>query len=244
MNDQNPIDLDKERKLNQAIDQLAKFENTSVDLWPSIKKRIEPSSKLNLHGANQSQAQTVYNQKADATYSTSVVTNLFSSRWNSWAIAVSLLVCIGSVTYSLQQLDKADEVLAQAIQLQQNGATKANLESQTDFGADRVAYNETSAIHGEVNSSYYVHQVDQMEKEFKAAKASLMARISMNSANFDKALIKQIETELMEIERATLVLKKAMGRQQLDENFTNLLRVTYQQELTVLTQLAKLDTTI
>ncbi len=236
--DEKTIDLEKERKLNQAIAQLKTAEATPSDLWPGIAERIAS------------------NPSAGKSAKKNAETKLFASRWHNWAIAASLVLCVGSLTYSWHQVDKANAVYAQAseiqakleAELQQNGQAQTqsgevSIESQGLSNPRIASVSFQTNDSSEVDASYYRRQVDQMEKEFKAAKASLMARISMNRANIDEALLRQIETELMEIERASLVLKKAMG-QQFDANFTNLLRVTYQQELTVLSQLAKLDNTI
>ena len=243
MNDQQPIDLDKERRLNHAIGRLADSESTPSDLWPSVKAQILALDEISASAGADNQAQPM----------TNVETKLFAWRWNSWAIAASLMLCVGSVTYSWQQLAKAKAIYAQVSEMQAHIETHqsllANAANKNSLTNNAIAeqtkqWSLNSADNSEVNSEYYSKQVAAMEREFKTAKASLMARISMNRTNIDEALFSQIEIELMEIERATLVLKKAMGRQQVDANFTNLLRVTYQQELTVLTQLAKLDATI
>ncbi len=247
MNRQKTIDLDKERRLNQAIKQLATEEPPCNDLWPAIQDEI------NTIECTRSQSGDLFG--SDNNYSRkNIETKLFKQSWNSWVIAASLVVCVGSVSYSWVQLEKADAIYAEVNHIQQQIDSKLALpdpqaEGKTVSFEPKGTEKLSSAANRRtdsdvVNADYYVRQVDAMEKDFKAARASLMARISMNRANIDEALLTQIETELMEIERATLVLKKAMGRQQVDANFTNLLRLTYQQELTVLTQLAKLDTTI
>lgn len=251
MTHQKTIDLEQERRLNQAIKQLASEEQTAHDLWPSIKSKIQADVKTS---SSESASSSAGADSVKVVPQKNVETKLFARSWNSWAIAASLVICVGSVSYSWMQLEKADAIYAEVNQIQQKLNSNLEAASQTASGSTvslKPASKENSDLlpasiidSREVNADYYVRQVDAMEKEFKAAKASLMARIAMNRANISEALLTQVETELMEIERATLVLKKAMGRQQVDANFTNLLRLTYQQELTILTQLAKFDTTI
>lgn len=251
MSHQKPIDLEKERRLNLAIEQLASEEATTHDLWPRIESQIKAESQSsNSSHAIPSDSSDVFKTNSQK----NVETKLLSRSWNSWAIAASLVVCVGSVSYSWMQLEKADALYAEVNQIKQqiganldsttHAVTRKNVSFEPNANEESNLLSTNAVDSREVNADYYVRQVDAMEKEFKAARASLMARIAMNGAHIDEALLTQIETELMEIERATLVLKKAMGRQQVDANFTNLLRLTYQQELTVLTQLAKLDTTI
>jgi len=227
MSSEELIDLDKERRLNKAISGLQEAESTERDLWPDIRSRIESSAI----GMNSTEASM---KKLE--------TKLSGPRWINWAVAASLVVCVGSLSLSWHQLEKAEAIYAH-IGGMNDGVLKeadANLLANTKERLENASF----SAYSQSPQAEYVRQVEAMETEFKVAKAGLMARISMNSAQIDEALFKQIETELLEIERATLVLKKAMGKQHIDANFTNLLRVTYQQELTVLTQLAKLDTTI
>ena len=221
VNTEQPVNLDKERRLNKAVVNLAKEAIPIQELWPNIKRKLEHVSSIDGPKEN--------NKKE-------FETKLLDSRWKNWSIAASLALCISSLSFSWHQLDKAEAIYAKIEQR----------EVYTEMG--RVAavnhahfndYDENQFV-----QVVHVRQMESMEREFKVAKAGLMARISMQQSHISKALIKQIQTELLEVETASIVLKKAMVNQAFDADIANLLRVTYQQELTVLVQLARLDSTI
>ncbi len=198
MKDSDLTDLGQERALNEQIAALSNEEVMHNDVWPSVKRVISrPETKF------------------------------YTARWIPWAIAASLVVSLGSLSVSWNNLQQAKSLYAQAEQ--------SNLEQQD---VDELAH---------LRSMYEQsldYQVSLMEQEFKVAKVGLVSRISMNRAHIDEKLFEEIEKQLTEIEKATQLLKLAIRSQPANSNLPRLLRATYQQELAVLTQLAKLDTSI
>jgi len=198
MKEDEPIDLNQERKLNHLLDQqiagLATEESTSRDLWMGVESKItdvESKSSSTEHKKN---------------------------RWASWAIAASLVISLGSLGMSWNNLRQAESIYAQ-IEIQKS--------TQQQSYRSSVQY-----------------QVELMEQEFKLAKVGLMSQISMNRDNIDKPLLAEIERDLSVINKAAELLKSAIEKQPENTEYPKLLRATYQQELTVLTQLAKLDNSI
>jgi len=207
------VDLTKERELNLKIQQLESEEVMPNDLWPSIKQIISsPHIKSEQPESNQQEQ---------------LETKYYTATWIPWAIAASLVISIGSMTFSWNNLQKAENIYAQITQEQSN-----NLISEKDIG--------------DLNSgqSGLIWQVDLMEQEYKLARVGLMSRISMNTRHIDKIILKDIQKNLQEIETANQLLKKAIFEKPEDYSLVSLLQTTYQQELNVLTQLAKLDNSI
>jgi len=203
------VDLAKERELNSRIQNLESEEEMLNDLWPSIKQQIS-SSQTNV---------ICQSQLAE--------TRNYTASWIPWAIAASLIVSIGSMTFSWNKLKQVENIYAQISQEQKSDLTvEGNLASVKREKEDLV------------------RQVDLMEQEYKLARVDLMSKISMNARQIDKATLKDIRETLKEIESANQLLKKAIIETPDDHRLVTLLKTTYQQELNVLTQLVKLDTSI
>lgn len=160
-------------------------------------------------------------------------TKYYTARWIPWAIAASLVVSLVSVTYSWNSLQQAKSLYAKI----ENAPNELNVETNNS-SLQKAALQNVSYE----NSLQY--QVNQLEQEFKIAKAGLLSQISMNRAHIDKKLFLEIENQLVDIEQAVVLLKSAIKEQPDNTNLPKLLTTTYQQELAVLTQLAKLDTSI
>lgn len=154
---------------------------------------------------------------------TKLETKYYTARWIPWAIAASLVVSLASVTYSWNNLQHAESLYAKMENLQ-------NVDQNRPQG---LAYQSSIQF-----------QVDLLEQEFKVAKAGLFSQISMNRAHINEKLFSEIENQLADIEQAVGLLKSAIKQQPDNTNLPRLLTTTYQQELAVLTQLAKLDTSI
>ncbi len=154
---------------------------------------------------------------------TTTETKYYTARWNPWAIAASLVISLVSVTYSWNQLQQAESL-------------HAKLESAQN---DNELTMQASDYEGSIQ-----YQVNLLEQEFRVAKAGLLSQISMNRAHIDERLFSEIENQLTDIEQAVVLLKSAIKAQPDNSNLPRLLTTTYQQELAVLTQLAKLDTSI
>jgi len=150
-------------------------------------------------------------------------TKYYTARWIPWAIAASLVISLASVTYSWNNLQQAESLFAKLENLQNVDQNK---------------------LQGLAYQSSIQFQVDLLEQEFKIAKAGLFSQISMNRAHIDEKLFSEIENQLTDIEQAVVLLKSAIKQQPGNISLPRLLTTTYQQELTVLTQLAKLDTSI
>ena len=150
-------------------------------------------------------------------------TKYYTARWIPWAIAASLVISLTSLTYSWNNLQQAKSLYAR-------------MENVQNVEPPRIQDSDYE------NSIQY--QVNLLEQEFKIAKAGLLSQISMNRAHIDEKLFSDIEIQLTDIEQAVLLLKSAIKQQPENTNLPRLLTTTYQQELEVLTQLAKLDTNI
>jgi len=141
-----------------------------------------------------------------------------TNSWIWWGIAASLVISVGSLGFSWNHLRQAEILYAQ-MEIQQM--------SKKDDYKKTLNY-----------------QVDLMEQEFKLAKVGLISQISMNQTHIDKLLFSEIQRDLMGINQAAKQLKMAIEKQPDNAEFPKLLRATYQQELSVLTRLAKLDASI
>jgi len=183
MKNEETLDLDKERELQAHIVDLATEDEPRVDLWPGIKAKIEQPM---------------------VTYRT--------PKWIPWAVAASLVVSIGSVSFSWKNLHQAKEIYSQ-------------LKIKTN--------------HEQANG---LTQVALIEDSYRIAKASLMQTIAKSNSSIDRQLMSEIEDNLVDIEFAAALLKVAIKKQPTDSQLHLLLKATYQQELEILTQIAKLDT--
>jgi hypothetical protein len=233
MTNDNSIDIKKERMLGEQIRALEVEAEPTRDLWPEIKNEIVKQQQDSSHRNKDNSSKRKLSD-----------TKIYTAGWIPWAIAASLVVSLSSLSVSWRQLEKAEVLLAQIdqqenLQLNPNEAREyagENLESAVMKNASLTNENQQVA--------FLQSQVGLMEQEFKLARAGLMSRISMNRSKIDKALLKDIQERLTEVEKAVLVLKKGIVEQPDNLVLAELLKRTYQQELTVLTQLAKLDNTI
>ena len=139
-------------------------------------------------------------------------TKIYNRRWMPVALAASLVVSFGAVWLSWNNLQTAKAFYASSQQ-----------------GID------------EQNQLSIQSQIDTMEHEYGLAKSALLAQIGMNSANSDEDLLADVKSNLIIIEQATSELKAAIAKQPEDPALLKLLNTTYQQELAVLSNLAKLN---
>ena len=182
MNNDSPVDMNKEKELLRAISSLPDAETPSRDLWTGIAEQL-----------------------------TERETKTYTPRWIPWAIAATLLLSFSSVLVSWTNLQTANQVFAENNNLNQ----------------------KDMAVHAQLKS---------MEQEFGLAKSALLSKIAMNSSQTDADLISDVKSNLIIIEQATSQLKAAIIKQPEDQSLPRLLQATYQQELVVLTQLAKINT--
>ncbi|TQV81462.1 hypothetical protein [Aliikangiella coralliicola] len=84
-------------------------------------------------------------------------------------------------------------------------------------------------------------QIKAMELEYGLAKSALITQIGLNSSHTNSDLLSEVKSHLLIIEQATKELKAAIVKQPDNPGLPKLLKATYQQELTVLSQLAKLN---
>jgi len=185
MKDEQSLDLNKERELQKQIAGLAMEADPQVDLWPNIKHQIEqPAVK---YGA---------------------------PKWMPWAIAASLIVSLGSVALSWQNLEQAKMLYSQ----------------QQDQNDNRATDEKT--------------QVEIIENSYRVAKVSLMKNIVSSNSSIDAQLMAEIKNKLFDIDAAALLLKEAIRNQPRGSQLPLLLKATYEQELEILTQISKLDKSI
>ena len=183
MKNEQTLDLNKERELQRHIADLATEDEPQLDLWSGIKARIEQPKFISR-----------------------------TPKWIPWAVAASLIVSIGSVSFSWQNLQNAEEIYSQL---------------------------KTETNHEQLSG---LNQVALIEDSYKIAKASLMETIVKPNSSIDSQLMSQIEDRLVDIEFAAALLKVAIEKQPTDSQLHLLLKATYQQELEILTQIAKLET--
>jgi len=182
MKNEETLDLNKERDLQKHIADLATDEEPGVNLWTGIKAKIEQPK---------------------------VVSRV--PKWIPWAVAASLIISIGSVSFSWQNLQQAKDIYSQ-------------LEAETNYEESRE-----------------LTQVALIEDSYSIAKASLMKTIFRLNSGIDSQLMSQIEDQLVDIQLAATLLKVAIKKQPTDSQLPLLLKATYQQELEILTQIVKLD---
>ncbi len=225
MENSDSIDLNQERKLASEIQNLAVESSPSEDLWPGIEQRIRAYESLpNLNKGESSRRSE---------------TKFYRAKWIPWAIAASLVVSLGSLSISWQQLEKAEVLLAELEQPRRSNVIEGNVIKGNEVQASYASLDTSSS-----NGKGLQTQVNLMEQEFKLARVGLMSRIAMNRSKIDKNLLKDIQERLQEVESAASILKQAIAEQPNNLVLAELLKTTYQQELNVLTQLAKLDNTI
>lgn len=183
MKDETIVDLNQDKALSQAMRNLAFEAEPERDLWPEIAAKL-PARE----------------------------TKGYNRRWMPVAIAASLVLSLGAVWYSWQNLQQAKAYYVQSQQ-------PSRAQSQVD-------------IHD---------QIKMMEHEYGLAKSALLAQIGMNAAQSDEDLLTDVKSNLIIIEQATNELKAAIAQQPENPGLLKLLNATYQQELAVLSQLAKLN---
>ena len=136
----------------------------------------------------------------------------YTPRWIPVAFAATLLLSFVSVFASWNNLQSAQQAIA-----------------DSEVAIDTNAQNDIQS------------QLKLMSQEYGLAKAALLAQIGMNSEYTNSNMMTDVQANLMIIEQATNELKAAIIIQPENPNLPKLLKLTYQQELAVLTQLAKLD---
>jgi len=86
-----------------------------------------------------------------------------------------------------------------------------------------------------------VSQLAAMEQEYRLARSALLTQIGYLSADTDPNLVAYVQQNLADIDRATDNLKSAIREHPEDPSLPALLQSTYQQELAVLTEVARLN---
>ena len=197
------IDLNKERKLNQAIEQLAEQDSPSHDLWPEIKNKIE---RINV-------APTLDKAVSNEPFKI--------TQWIPIAVAASLTISIISIAFTWISLERSDNY---------------------------HSYNEVEASEKQklLAASHHplIKQVAFMESEYQTAKLDLMKNISLTSSNFEVNIANKVENELVDIKKARELLKNELSKNPNNSYLAYLLQTTYQQEMKILSQVAKLSTSI
>lgn len=136
----------------------------------------------------------------------------YTPRWIPWSIAATLMVSLASFFVSWNNLQSAQQLMA---------------------------INTVQATRGEISDINL--QIKVMEQEYGLAKSALLAQIGSHADEIDNNLLRDVKSNLLIIERATDELKSAINKQPENPSFPKLLKATYQQELVVLSQLAKLN---
>ena len=138
-------------------------------------------------------------------------TNTYTQRWIPWAFAATLLISFSSVIISWSHLESAQKIVV-------NNQIFIKNDSKRDIQS----------------------QIKSMEQEFGLAKSVLLTQIALNSNKTNANLMQDVQSNLIIIEQATSQLKLAINQQPENPSLPKLLQSIYQQELTVLIQLAKL----
>lgn len=139
-------------------------------------------------------------------------TKIYNRRWMPLALAASLVVSVVAVSFSWHSWQQTQHLIA----LQQ--------QHESELKGDSLEL-----------------QIKAMEQNYRLAKSVLLAQIGMNSAHIDPDLLTDVKSNLVIIEQATSELKAAIAKQPQDPSLMKLLNATYQQELVVLSKLAKLS---
>ncbi|WP_444997878.1 hypothetical protein [Aliikangiella sp. IMCC44359] len=150
--------------------------------------------------------------EAELTAPVTPVTKAYKSRWIPIAMAASLLISFAALWMSWSYFEDAKQLYATNHQLKADSKER-NIQAQ----------------------------IKSMEHEYSLAKSALLAQIGMNSAHTERNLLADVKSNLIIIEQATQALKSAIMQQPEDPALIKLLNATYQQELVVLTKLAKLN---
>lgn len=139
-----------------------------------------------------------------------------NSSWFTWGTAATFIVSLGILGVSWNNVKQAEQMM----------------------------------LHAESVSTQYEEkllvQLENMEREYGLAKSTYLAQIQYNSPSLKRVSSSSggesgITEQLAVFEKATRDLKAAIKAQPSDPNLPNLLRATYQQELAVLSQLARLN---
>jgi len=136
--------------------------------------------------------------------------------WISWSAVATLTLSVGILAFSWNKLEQAELMMKQAESIS-------------------VQYEER-----------LISQLDSMEREYRLARSTFLAQIQYNSQDQvvdgeENNLQSDLYEQLVVFEKATNELKAAIKAQPSDPNLPKLLKATYQQELAVLSKLAKLN---
>ncbi|WP_196140570.1 hypothetical protein [Aliikangiella sp. G2MR2-5] len=141
------------------------------------------------------------------------------SKWFSWGMAASLVLSAGMLFFSWQNLNQAKILMA-------------------DMSSQQQILIDDKARQAMVESMNYV---ESMDREYRLARTALLTQIRYNSNVNDSSILDEIETNLAVIEKATINLKNAIAAEPDNPQLPKLLQATYQQELALLSQLARLN---
>lgn len=140
------------------------------------------------------------------------VTKAYTPKWIPWAFAATLLISFSCVFLSWNNLQNANELIAKNQLVIESG------------------------VNNDIQS-----QIKLMTQEYSLAKSTLLIQIGNNGARSDSDLMSEVKSNLIIIEQATDELKAAILKQPNNPSLPSLLKTTYQQELVVLSQLAKIN---
>ncbi|MCW8875960.1 MAG: hypothetical protein OQJ89_09980 [Kangiellaceae bacterium] len=176
------VDLDKQKQLQQALNSLPQDMEPSRELWPEIEANIKGK-----------------------------FTKIYTPRWIPWAIAATLVLSIGSVSWSWRTYQQAELLVRNHAAHQIDSIEQAK-----------------SAL-------------KLMEQEYRLARTALLSQIDFEIGEGQAEMITNVRSQLRVIDKATVNLKKAIELQPNDPKLPKLLKATYQQELAVLSQLVRLN---
>jgi len=191
------IDLTRERRLNKKINELVSEENTSNNLWPYIKSKIDDVKEQSTDLIDESKPSKV-----------------LGSKWLSWGVAASLAVSISAFVFSFNNLKQTEKLIADSYAEQASNFIVSN--------AADMKTNE-SAMFQQVNlmeSEYKRAKIDLIEKlstnQF-SSKPEVLNDIKQRLKDIDHAN-KLLKTELVkDPENSQLVfLLRATHQQELD----------------------------
>lgn len=182
MDKESIVELDKQKQLQQALKSLPQEMEASRELWPEIEANIKGK-----------------------------FTKIYTPRWIPWAIAATLVLSVGSVSWSWRTYQQAELLVR-------------------NYTAPQVDSIEQTK-----------HALKSMEQEYRLARTALLSQIDFEYGEEQAAMITDVRSQLRIIDKATLNLRKAIELQPNDPNLPKLLKATYQQELAVLSQLVRLN---
>lgn len=139
-------------------------------------------------------------------------TKIYNQRWMPAALAASLVVSVAAVSFGWHHWQQTQRLIAQ--------------QQQHEF---------------KLREDDIQLQIRAMEQDYGLAKSALLTQIGMNSAHSNQDLLADVKANLVIIEQATDELKAAIAKQPQDPSLMKLLNATYQQELAVLSNLARLS---